>query len=90
MLQMRFAKSDIGVQIERIEGSVIGQHRLGHLRGGGMRHAIGRADDKAIEGVAWVEWRALEAIGVRAPEQEGGARTRGGTALLTGRQLRDR
>ena len=67
MLQVRFAEPDAGVQVERIEAAILGQHGLGDLGGGGMRHAVGRADDEAVEGIARIERRALEAADVRAP-----------------------
>jgi hypothetical protein len=67
MLQMRLAEADRGVEVERIEAAVICQHRLGHLGGGGMRHAIGGTDHEALEGIARVQRRALEAVDVRAP-----------------------
>ena len=45
-----------------------GAHRLGHLRRAGMRHPVGRADDEAVERIARIERRALEAADERAAE----------------------
>ena len=87
VLQVRFAEPDIGMQIERIEGPIVRQHGLGHLRGGGVRHAIGRTDDERIEGIAWVERGALETTGVRAPDEEGGARPGQRSTRLTRRRF---
>ena len=55
MLQMRLAEADAGMQVERIEAALLGEHGLGDLGGRRMRHAVGRTDDEAVEGVARVE-----------------------------------
>ena len=67
MLQMRLAETDRGVEVERIEAAILRQHRLGHLGRGGMGHAIGRSDYEALEGIARIERRTLEAVDVGAP-----------------------
>ena len=74
VLEMGLAEPDAGVQVERIEAALLGEHGFGDLGGGGMRHAVGRADDEAVEGVARIERRALEAVDVRAPHHQRPAR----------------
>ena len=93
VLEMRLAEPDAGVEVERIEAALLGEHGLGDLDRGGMRHAVGRADDEAVEGVARIERRALEAVDVRAPHH--GARSGGCTctrraSVVTGSASRHR
>ena len=71
MQQMRLAEPDAGVEVERIEAALLGEHGLGDLDRRGVRHAVGRTDDEAVEGVARIERRALEAVDVRAPHDHG-------------------
>ena len=82
MLEVRLAEADRGMQVERIEAAVVGEHRLGHLGGGGMRQAIGRSDHEAVEGIARIERRALEAVDVRAPHHHAGTRADGNAPHL--------
>ena len=63
--EMRFAEPDRRVNVERIEAGNVAQCRLGDLGGAGMRHAVGGADDEAVEGIARIEGRALEAADAR-------------------------
>src|SRR5262245_10411572 len=89
VLEVRLTEPDVGMQIERIEGPVVGQHGLGNLRGGRVRHAVGRTDDKAVEGIAWVERGAFKAAGMRAAEQ-GRPRTGCGPPLVARVRCRHR
>ncbi len=50
-----------GVDVERVEAWHVAQRRLGDLGGAGMRHAVGAPNDEALEGIARIERRALEA-----------------------------
>ena len=58
---MRLAEADRRVDVERIEARSLAERRLGDLRRAGVRHAVRRADDEAVERVARIERRALEA-----------------------------
>jgi hypothetical protein len=62
------------VQVERIEAAFLGKDGIGDLGGRRMRHTVGWADNEAVEGVARIERRALEAADARAPHDQCGAR----------------
>ena len=64
--QMRLAEADRGVDVERIEAGSFAERRFGDLRCTGVRHAVRRADDEAVERVARIERRAFEAADARA------------------------
>ena len=53
--QMCLTKTDRRMNVERIKRRARRQHRFSNLRGARMGQAIGRADDKRIECVTWIE-----------------------------------
>ncbi len=62
MQEVRLSEPHRGVNVERVEAGNIAQSRVGDLGGAGMRHTIGGADDEAVEGVARIQRRALQAV----------------------------
>ena len=56
------------MNVERIEAAAPRRNGLGDLGGAGVGHAVGRADDEALEGVAGIERRALEAADMGAAD----------------------
>src|SRR5664279_5531105 len=59
---MRFAETDTGMDVKRVEHHRIGAPRRGYLFGGGMRERIGAADHKTFERQAGVERGAAERL----------------------------
>ncbi len=59
------------MDVERVEAAILGQNGLSHLGRRSVCHAIGSADDEAVEGVARIERRALEAVHMRTAERRG-------------------
>ena len=60
--EMRFAETDIRVDIKRIVFDMVAHFRRGDARGGLVRHRIGRADEKCVECHALIERRSDEAL----------------------------
>src|SRR6185436_13107714 len=72
MQQVRLAEADRRVDVERVEARCLAQSRLRNLRGTGVRHAVRRADNEALERVARIERRAFEAADAGAPSRRNG------------------
>src|SRR5262249_13980209 len=67
VLEMCLAEADAGVQVKRIEATLLGEYGFGNLDGSSMCHPVGRSYDEAVEGVAGIERRALKTVNVGAP-----------------------
>src|SRR5690606_21393421 len=64
--KLGFAEPDGGVDVERVDPGLSAHHGLGNLGRASVRHAVRRAYDEAVERIARIERRALEAASLRA------------------------
>ncbi len=76
MQQMRLAEANRRMDVQRIEPRRLAQRRLGDLRGTRVRHAVRRSDNEAVERVARIERRALEAADAGATGRRNGGNER--------------
>ena len=80
--EMRLAEADGGVDVERVIATPIAHYRIGDLHGARMRHAVRGADDEALESVARIERRALEATDAGAPDRLRGRENPGASGSI--------
>src|SRR4029079_18038430 len=82
--KVRLAEADRRVNVERIEPRSLAECRFSDLRCTCVRPAVGRSEDEAIERVARIERRALEAADARTPGRRDGSHEHRPTLAVVG------